>query len=265
MKEFFKYQSLGNDLVLFDFYKRPLEEAFRGDAWKQFVIHVCDRHYGVGADGVLIVSNNTQGVPEMHIFNADGSQAEVCFNGLRCAVLHLHTYHGFLDDFVIKVGSRLSRCLISKGQITTHVGHFAYEGKREVFVDGKSFKGYVVSVGNPHFVIFESVTLDWLQANGKNIESHPVFPARTNVEFVTECDTVYEVGIYECGCGITLACSSGAAAVVGILKMLQKVSSNQKIVIKMLGGELHAWVNEDGQIILQADAHLAFKGVLALE
>jgi len=152
LKNFVKYHSLGNDFIVFDWYKRPasyMENELHGAAWKQFIARICDRHYGVGADGVLIVTSCPQaGMPEMLIFNADGSPAEMCLNGLRCVAHYLFNTYKFPEHFSIKVGSRVIDCLVSqpKGQpgtyeIITTIGVITHEGKKKSRPPLVTFRG----------------------------------------------------------------------------------------------------------------------------
>lgn len=277
LKSFVKYHSLGNDFIVFDWYKRPsfyMHNELHEASWKQFVINTCDRHYGVGADGIVIITNSQQaGMPEMLIFNADGSQAETCLNGLRCIAQYLFTEHHFPQNFKIKLGQRVIDCSVSPSSthrdeydVTTCVGTITYEGQKTISVDNKKFNGHIVNVGNPHFIIFDQVSLEWLANHGKLIESHSEFAQRTNVEFVWKkqsdnSNQAYQVIVFERGCGITLACSSGAAAITGLLLEQGTIELNQKIILSMPGGQLTAWADQDRQIVLQASAHATFKGV----
>src|SRR5438045_267055 len=117
LKNFVKYHSLGNDFIVFDWYKRPsfyMHNELQEASWKQFVIDMCNRHYGVGADGIVIITNSQQaGMPEMLIFNADGTQAESCLNGLRCVAKYLFTEYHFPESFNIKLGQRIIECVMN--------------------------------------------------------------------------------------------------------------------------------------------------------
>lgn len=279
-KNFIKYQSLGNDFVIFDWYKKPqlyVRSELQDPSWKQFVINTCNRHYGVGADGVLVITNAPQsGMPEMLIFNSDGTQATSCLNGLRCVAQLLFLSHHLPEQFSIKVGNRIALCSMQKlstmssgYDVITHIDQARYDGQQTVTTPAGQFTGHCVDVGNPHFIVFGPASLDWLRAHGKLIESHQQFPHRTNVEFIEELlpETidnlslkVFNVLVYERGCGITLACSSGAAAITNLLLTLGTIKQNQKIIIRMPGGSLIAWIDDKGSIALQAHATYVFKG-----
>lgn len=276
LKNFIKYQALGNDFIIFDWYKKPavfVQSELTMPLWSDFVKLACNRHLGVGADGVLVITSDNQlGMPEILIFNADGSRAESCFNGLRCVADFLSVTYHFPPLFHIKMGHRIIDCVVNAvvGQdrdITTNVGPVVYEGDKTVAIDQASFEGCVVNVGNPHFIIFKQTTLDWLSLYGRFLESHEQFPARTNVEFVWPITTTfasitknrsYAMLVYERGCGITFSCSSGAAAVIGLLYKQNQIKIQEKIDICMPGGFVTGWVDEKESVFLAGHATLVF-------
>ncbi|MFA5305841.1 MAG: diaminopimelate epimerase [Candidatus Babeliales bacterium] len=274
LKNFVKYQSLGNDFIIFDWYKKPstfMQIELQGTAWQQFVQRMCDRHYGVGADGVLILAGFPQaGMPEMLIFNADGTQAENCLNGLRCVAHYLFTTYNFPQRFSIKVGARIADCIVQQDphhqtcEIITRVGMVNHEQEQEIVINGQSLKGNVASIGNPHFIIFDKRTEEWVRTHGPSIESHEIFPYKTNIEFVWPSregnSSSFEVIVFERGCGITLACSSGAACITSLLVQKNIIAREQKVVLKMQGGAVTAWLDADGSVVLQATAQSIFSG-----
>ena len=280
LKQFIKYQSLGNDFIIFDWYKKPslfIQVELSGGHFGALVKRLCDRHFGIGADGVLVITNDQQyGCPVMSIYNADGSKAESCLNGLRCVADYLVAHHHLPGEFQIQLGVRMIDCMVHQEPdgtrtITTHVGSAAVLGQQTVTTAGGTFIGTMVSVGNPHFFIEQQVSLEWLALHGKAIESHELFPQKTNVEFFWQypepviIDVVksYGITVYERGAGITLACSSGAAAFTGLLRSTGQINDHEKISITMPGGMVMAWINS-GVISLQATAQLVFSGLLEL-
>ncbi len=265
---FFKYQSLGNDFILLDWYKKSqnaIQKTLTCPTWKKFVIDSCNRHFGVGADGILILKNDSK-LPEGLIFNADGSQAEICLNGLRCLTLHLFTQHNFSSDFKIKMGTKIIDCQLQAStteqlQITNKIEAANYLGQKTIEIDKEKLSGHVVDVGNPHFIVFEKVDLEKLKKYGPLIEKHKSFKNGTNVEFVwQEKENSYQMLIHERGAGITLACSSGAAAALYLLFKLGKIKKEEKLKINMLGGQISCLLNKSEQMILQAPAQLTFNG-----
>lgn len=278
LKQFVKYQSLGNDFIIFDWCKKPalfVQVELSGGHFCSLVQRLCDRHFGIGADGVIVITSHQEfGFPVMTIYNADGSKAESCLNGLRCVADYLFTEHQLPREFQIKLGERMIDCMVHQEPdgartITTHVGSAVVLGQQTVATTGGTFSGTMVSVGNPHFFIDQQVSLDWLAQYGKLIESHELFPQKTNVEFfwqhpqpvIIDVIKSYGINVFERGAGITLACSSGAAAFTGLLYSSGQINDHEKISITMPGGSVIAWIN-DGIISLQATAQLVFSGLL---
>ena len=200
--QFVKYQSLGNDCVLS--IDRYLKSDESGDLSPEWVAQVCDRHFGIGADGVIVIERSSDdiypnklknrnfdksktdsstclGIPLMHVYNADGSRAETCFNGLRCVADYLFCTHNFPDSFCVKTAGKEVFCSVIKGKdpscrtIRTEVGRVSYFGTKEIKTSQGVFLGHVASIGNPHFIIFQKKDPAWVQRYGGEIESHPFF------------------------------------------------------------------------------------------
>lgn len=244
-----KYQSLGNDFVLLDWLDQPDNNI---DA--KFIKLLCDRHYAIGADGVLIIKKN-QNQTEAMIFNADGSYGYKCFNGLRCVAHYLVTIKNYPQNLEIFMGDKLMQCTV-QDKITINVGSAHYQTQHKL----NNLTGHIVSVGNPHFVILKKTTLKWLEKNGVAIENHKTFPDRTNIEFVWPTDkNNYNILVHERGCGITLACGSGAAAVMQTLYQLQKINRNEKIFLHMQGGVIESHLDNNNNIIQIASANMVFR------
>lgn len=248
-----------------------MQIELQGAAWQQFVQRICNRHYGVGADGVLIVTGFPQtGMPEILIFNADGTQAENCLNGLRCVAHYLFMTYHFPQKFSIKIGPRIAECAVYQDsarqecEIVTRVGAVQHDGEREIVVNGHILKGNVASIGNPHFIVFDKRSLEWVKTHGPAIESHEAFAHKTNVEFVWPTreghHNSYDIIVFERGCGITLACSSGAACITSLLVQKNIITQEQKITLCMQGGSVTAWLDADGSVVLQALAQPIFNG-----
>ena len=257
-QEFVKYHSLGNDFILFDWRAKEADAVLatvRGSAWAPYVQELCRSHFGIGANGVLVVIQN-----EFLIFNEDGSQAESCLNGLRCVADYLMT-NGSVQ---IRMGERVCSCSSADGEIVSDVGEVSCLGQETLSVARKTFSGYRMSVGNPHFVIMEKTTMDWLARHGQRIESHELFPKKTNVEFVWAAKDPfsYQVLVYERGCGMTMACGSGAAAITGLLVHLGLVGVFDTLSLQMPGGTLTTWVEPSGHVMLRARAHKVFMGTV---
>ena len=276
MRDFIKYHSLGNDFIIIDWLKKPesfLQSMIHGPAWQTWVREICTQHTGVGADGVLIIRGNIEaGMPEVLVYNADGSLGQTCLNGLRCVAQYLVVRRGLPAKITIKMGERNIVCDVIKThessavhQVTMAMPPAQVHDQLPLVVEAEGFDGYVVSIGNPHYINFRSIELPFLQKFGPLLESHPAFPLRTNVEFVwQDChrDNLFHLLVYERGCGITNACSSGAAATLWLLYERGIVTAGAKIEIAMLGGFVTGWVQE-GSLYLQASAVEVFSGSFA--
>ncbi|MBD3273179.1 diaminopimelate epimerase [Candidatus Dependentiae bacterium] len=267
LDNFFKYQSIGNDFIIFDCFHKDIEtlnSTILNKSWKPFVIKICKRHFGIGADGVLIIKKDKEGkLPELLVYNSDGSKAEICINGLRCAALHLRDYHDLDKKLKIKIGQKITTCQINKNNVNIKISNIQYKKSKEIKVHEKNFLGHIVKVPNQHFVIPQKITSDWLSKNGKLIESHKAFKGKTNVEFVWPKDQknkFYNVLVYERGVGPTLACGSGAAAIVWSLFRTHKIKINQKINLMFPGGKIVCWIDKNKKVSLQAPCKLVFKG-----
>jgi len=278
LKQFLKYHSLGNDFIIIDLYKKPefyVEKILTNNSWQNFVVNNCKRHFGIGANGILIIKENRIcSIPELLIFNRDGSQAEICLNGLRCAALHLHKQYNFPEFFKCKMGNKVIECQILKSQerdenpqtITQIETTEMPEEKTITTPSGKKFNGYFLNLENPHFVILSKIEQEEFLSVALLIESHNEFANKTNVEFAWQTGkNSHETLVYERGCGPTLACSSGASAVLWLLFKLNKIEKNQKIELCMPGGKLLCWIDENQKISLQAKAHLVFTGNFSLK
>lgn len=270
LNKFFKYQSLRNDFILFDWYKKSensIKKVLSQKNWNQFVVNLCNRNFGIGADGILILKTGKKlQIPESLIFNSDGTQAEICLNGLRCINKHLFTYHNIEPEFQTKMGSKIIYCFIKNNkkdiEIINKIKPAEYVETRTIKIFGKNYNGHVINLGNPHFVIFQKTDLKWLQEHGHLLEKHKSFANKTNVEFVWKNKKTnhYNMLVHERGCGITLACSSGVAAVLWALFHLNKIKKEEKITVQMQGGEISCWIDKNQKITLQSTAQQVFKG-----
>ncbi len=274
MQQFVKYQSFGNDFILLDFINQSnesIEGIIHNAHWSSRIAQWCDRHRGIGADGVLILKKNSEDVHEMHVFNADGSSAEICLNGMRCCVRHLYLQNPGKQVFQIQSVKQVVRNQVDRSQgpfhIITNVPFVRYERMVTIATQEGDFTGHCVDVGNPHFIVFAEKEVGWLSEYGSLIEKHPLFPRKTNVAFVwqesqDEFQRRFRVLFYERGCGMTLACSSGAAAVIKALYQLGTIKKEECIRLAMQGGILQCMMEPQEDIVLMGDAHRVFSGTL---
>lgn len=271
LQHFLKYQTLGNNFIVFDWYKKSepaVSCALADSGWSDFVKKSCNRYTGVGADGVLIIKHDQESfLPEMLIFNADGTSAENCLNGLRCVAHYLVMHYHYPSQFSIKLGKQIVTCLVDKTlEITTYISGVECFGSLKLKTEFGVFDGYQASAGNPHFIVFQEVSRDWLEQHGMQLECHSAFPEKTNVEFLwpskqnDQILKVYKVLIHERGCGMTQACGSGASAIIATLFHNQHLKKEEKVMLVMPGGSVIGWIDAQGLVALQASANFVFKG-----
>ena len=249
-------QGQGNDYLFFVFLDKKLPEI----NFQELSIKICDRHFGVGADGIVLISDDAETDALMRIFNPDGSEAEMCGTALRCLVAYLHsktnkkafsinTKSGIKKGNIVKLGKNpvVKVCMGIPEMI-----------EENILIE--CFYGNYISMGNPHFVTFvENFDELSLPEIGKKIETDIHFPDRTNVEYVKLLDEQnIMIKFWERGAGATLACGTGTCAAVfsGIKQNLIKNFVN----IKVPGGELK--VEFDGKnIYLIGEVSFVFSGV----
>ena len=252
---FYKYESLGNDFIVFDWLDKSEEELsilLQTKTWSHFVQKLCQRHFGIGSDGILILKQKNT-LPECLMFNPDGSNGEKCLNGIRCVVQYLFDQEKMDSAFKMIMGKQVIACQRLEDQrIQITVDQIQY--LKAIQLDALGLTGHVVNVGNPHFVILKEIPTKWLLDHGATIENHAAFPHRTNVEFLWEIEKTngmrtFQLLIHERGCGFTLACGSGAAASMKTLFQLKIIEANEKVYLKMPGGLLETYQNSNDDII----------------
>ena len=239
---------------------------------------ICDRRLGVGADGLVLLLPSARADVRMRIINADGSEAEMCGNASRCVPLHLlrhglttskqvslETLAGIIHTKVIDQDCGLVQ--VDMGRPRLRRAEIPVAGSADdqaigmpVGVDGKTFFGTAVSMGNPHFVIFvDNVEEIPLEKYGPVIEKHPLFPRKTNVEFVQMLNKyTLRMRVWERGAGVTRACGTGAcaAAVAGVINN----KTAEKITVKLDGGDLHIEWPHHEQVLMTGLAQEVFIG-----
>lgn len=271
---FWKYQGIGNDFILLDGTARDLEI----DA--EWCRRACDRHYGIGADGVLYVMPGEGTDITMRIINADGSEAEMCGNGIRCVAKYaadhgvvpgdtmtIHTLAGDLGAEVFKGDDGLVRTVrINMGApiLDGRTVPVDYDGRfidQPFDADGIPIRANAVSMGNPHFITFtplDDATVDRL---GPILERHPFFPRKTNVEFCRVEDGKIYIRVYERGAAWTLACGTGACATTTAAALNGLVPFGTPVDVHLPGGWLRITVDKDlGYVLMEGPAELVFTG-----
>ncbi|APR99243.1 diaminopimelate epimerase [Pajaroellobacter abortibovis] len=216
-KHFQKYEGLGNDFILVYKGEEDEESWFINNAKS-----LCDRHYGIGADGILLLSPTTKRFCDvrMSVINADGSRAEMCGNGIRAVALHRSRVQENTDaPLLIETDQGILTCQVEEvnemeGIVQVDMGPVQWEGEIPWTFADRSFRLSLLRVGNPHAVTFDPFLEQDYVAMGEQISQHPQFIEGTNVEWVTMREsTSMEVMIWERGVGLTLACGTGACAV----------------------------------------------------
>ena len=281
MTAFAKYHGIGNDFVLVDLRAGDaggIQDAGRARA-------ICDRRFGVGADGVLpILPPVTAGADaRMRVLNADGSDSEMCGNGLRCVVKYLHDRGGIAKDRItIDTGAGPLACdvhvadgavaevTVDMGRPRLTRGEIPLTGpadERAIDVPFAGFRMTGVSMGNPHAVMFLDDDRELMQLAtrlGPGLEVDPVFPRKANIEFARmrsprELDLV----VWERGCGITLACGTGACATVVAACLTGRAAVDTDVRVHLPGGALSIRVAPEYRtVFMRGPATHVFDGVL---
>lgn len=280
---FAKLQATGNDFILID--ARNMDQD-----WHKLALDMCHRHFGVGADGlILLMSSNTADF-EMKIINSDGSEAQVCGNGLRCFAkyvidngffkgtnLMISTLAGIKSIQVFVSEGKVSRAKVNMGKPLfkaeeipaiieqNEKGKNALELKPlidySINLDGKNIPLSFVSMGNPHAISFltSSVAAFPLAEIGPKIEKHNIFPERINFEIARVLDrSKIEARVWERGVGETLACGSGACAIAVVARLKDYI--NEQVDIILPGGNLTISWDRVGEVYLTGPVEEVFRG-----
>jgi diaminopimelate epimerase len=271
--KFEKWQALGNDYLIFEADRLPWELTATRIEW------LCDQHFGVGADGVLLLSRgeDPEFVADLRIFNPDGSEAELSGNGAREAILYLRR-NGWTDadEFAINTVAGPIRptitgeltCSVDMGRASTISKDFPSgpeDGRGKLDSGGRTWEFQHVSIGNPQCAIVvaddELDELD-LGAIGPGIEGNGLFPNRTNVSFLSVDGDRVRARIFERGVGETLSSGTGAsgAAITAFLR-----GAPSQLVVELEGGELQVQISEDLDVRLDGWAEPVFAGELSPE
>jgi diaminopimelate epimerase len=271
---FTKYQGLGNDFVLID-NRAQSEPMLSPEQARQ----VCDRNFGVGGDGVIFLLPSTSQPHAMRIFNNDGSEAQMCGNGIRCLAkfmreLNIPTEEG---GYAIETKAGLIVPRFEGEQVTVDMGLprlSAEEIPTTLVSKGEKvlnlplpepwshFKVTTVSMGNPHAVIFvDDLDTVELAQWGPAIESHPAFPERINVHFVQVLNPTHlKVKVWERGAGPTLACGTGACAILVAAVLNQK--AEKRATVELPGGPLEIQWHDNNHVFMTGPAQRVFVGQL---
>jgi diaminopimelate epimerase len=280
--DFTKLQAAGNDFIL-------VEAGGLEQNWSQMAVAMCDRHYGIGADGLLLLLPSDIADFQMRVFNADGSEAEACGNGLRCFAryvidkglvsatadhMSVETTAGVSEVRLNKLENKISTIQVSMGIPKFGIKDFpvAVEGDNSiidikptldypVLIDGNELLLSFVSMGNPHAVHFcpHPVADFPLSEVGPKVEQHRMFPNRINFEVARVIDRQHiEARVWERGVGETLACGTGACAIAVIAQLRGYIENI--VDINLPGGTLNVEWDGVGEVLLSGPAETVFSG-----
>jgi len=279
--DFTKMHGCGNDYV----YINGISQTIPADIKPDMVRRLSDRHFGIGGDGVIFINASDIADFEMEMWNADGTRAEMCGNGIRCVAKYVYDY-GLTDKEEVDICSfdKVKHIIltIKDGKVVTarvDMGEPILEPalipttaisvdrviKYPIDVNGKVVEVTCVSMGNPHAIVYVDNVDDLeIEKIGPFIENHSFFPKRTNVEFVSNIDESHiSMRVWERGTGETLACGTGCCAltVAGVLNGL----TGREVDIKVLGGHINVkWDETDNHVYMTGPATTVFEGTVEI-
>ena len=272
--KFTKMQGIGNDYVYVNCFEEKIENP------SELAVKISDRHFGVGADGLIMINPSEKADFEMEMYNADGSRGEMCGNGIRCVGKYVYD-HGMTDKTEISVetlgGIKYLNLNVENGKVrsvkvdmgepvlVTSEIPVVCDGERAVdvpiSVDGKEYRMTCVSMGNPHAVVYVDDVKNFpLETIGPKFENHERFPNRINTEFVRVIDRkTAEMRVWERGSGETLACGTGACAVA--VSCVLNGLTDPEVTVKLLGGDLFIqWDRDKNRVYMTGPAETVFEG-----
>ena len=276
--EFVKMEGLGNDFILLDDRDGKIEQY---ENYPVLAERLCSRHFGIGADGIILIRESMDHDIKFRIYNSDGSQAQMCGNGMRCFAKYLYE-NKILPQKKIRVDTKAGTVIpevitdekglvqsvkVDMGEPVLLCRDIPFESKNEKAIEECLTVGdteyciTVVSMGNPHAVIFvDDVEKVDIEAVGRSIETHERFPEKTNVEFIEVVNSQeLKMKVWERGSGITLACGTGACASLVAASLTGRASD--KAIVHLDGGDLDIhWDKATNHIFKTGPATLVFEG-----
>lgn len=275
--QFTKMHGLGNDYIYIDAIKnKDLKEIFTRYSLGALVRYLSDRHFGIGGDGVIFLDSSTVADFKMRIFNSDGTEAEMCGNGIRAFAKYIYD-NSLAKGEILKIETLAGIKEIKREKYFTGINNEEIDeyvvnmgqpkvwGKTELEILDNKIETINISIGNPHAVIFvENVDNIQIDKIGPIIENYKYFPQKTNVEFVQILDkNLIKVRVWERGSGETLACGTGscAAVIAGFTNNLTK----RKVKVLLQGGELEIdWNEQDNNVYMKGIATKVFDGTIEI-
>ncbi|WP_068499205.1 diaminopimelate epimerase [Paenibacillus kribbensis] len=276
--EFTKMHGLGNDFIVWFGHQELPSDA------SALAVRLCDRHFGVGADGLVYILPSEKADFRMRIINSDGSEAEQCGNAIRCAAKYVydrkHISRERITIETLGAGVQQVELTVENGLVClvkVDMGEPILEGLKipttldldrvihePIEVGGSGFRFTAVSMGNPHCVIYVDNAPGFeLEAWGPKLESHPLFPKKTNVEFATVRSRNHiEMRVWERGAGPTLACGTGACAT--LVASVLNGYSDRRAMVSLKGGDLDIeWNEDDNHVYMTGPAEIVYDGRLS--
>ena len=280
--KFTKMHGLGNDFILIDCLNKTLgNSSFLSSLAKK----LCHRHFGIGADGLIFILPSEKTDLQMRIYNSDGTEAQMCGNGIRCFAKYVYenklifkskftveTLAGTITPELIFKDEKISGIRVDMGIPKLKKSEIPIKGSDNLPVINETLKVNskinikitCISMGNPHCIIFiKDIQTIPVNEIGPKIENHPIFPEKTNVEFIQILNRKeINFRVWERGVGETLACGTGACAAL-VASVLNKKSERQAI-IHLTGGDLDIEWIENGPVFMTGPAKLVFKGEIVI-
>ncbi len=277
--KFTKMHGIGNDYI---YVNCLVNEISNPSEVSKFV---SDRHFGIGSDGLVLILPSKVADFRMRMLNSDGSESEMCGNAIRCVGKYVYD-NRLTDKTVVKIetlaGIKVLDMTVENGKVTmvkVDMGEpilkpkdIPVDSEKDIFISepvtvlDKTYKVTCVSMGNPHAVTYVEDVINFpLEAVGSKMETHAMYPRKVNAEFVQVIDRkTLKMRVWERGAGETMACGTGACAVL-VASVLNGVSE-RKAVIKLLGGDLNIeWNEEDNHVYMTGPAEIVFDGEIDLK
>lgn len=276
---FTKMHGTGNDYVYVDLFQQKLENQ------AEVAKVVSDRHFGIGADGLICIAPSETADCRMIMYNADGSEGAMCGNGIRCVAKYVYD-HGIVRKDHMSVETKSG---IKQLELTVEDGKAVYvkvnmgeavlkpseipvqaEGEdfiaRQIEAGGKNYTVTCVSMGNPHCVVFtEGIDGMDLEKTGPLFENHPLFPDRINTEFVEVLDDhTLKMRVWERGSGETISCGTGTCAVAVAAVLNGHCPRGEEIEVRIRGGALYDTYLENGEVLMKGPATEVFQGEIEI-
>lgn len=276
---FTKMHGTGNDYVYVDLFQQKLENQ------AEVAKVVSDRHFGIGADGLICIAPSETADCRMIMYNADGSEGAMCGNGIRCVAKYVYD-HGILRKNLMSVETKSG---IKQLELTVEDGKAVYvkvnmgeavlkpseipvqaEGDdfiaRQIEAGGKTYTVTCVSMGNPHCVVFtEGIDGMDLEKTGPLFENHPLFPDRINTEFVEVIDNhTLNMRVWERGSGETISCGTGTCAATVAAVLNGHCPRGEEIEVRIRGGALYDTYLENGEVLMKGPATEVFQGEIEI-